>query len=313
MTLGLAALLNTAAAHDLGTHTPTPGWAPSAHGKLYFEREGHGPAVVLVAGGPGASHSSFHDNFSQLADRFTLIYLDNIGRGQSDKLADPRGYTVERDAEDIEAVRRHLGLERISVIGHSYGAMVALRYAVQQPGHVSHLVLGSTPLDAAHWQAAIEADQRYAQTYYPDVWRRAEQLKAQGTEAARAQAEAVLDQLPDRSWFDPANPKKRWNSKRPEDKLSLAVYDAIAGERDGRLTGTVLSYRPFEQLERLSAPVLLCAGRHDPVAPPSTSYELYDRLKPGTATVRIFEKSSHRPWVEESDAYLQAVGAFLAK
>src|SRR5947209_4351442 len=77
-------------------------FAPGRDGKIYYEKEGKGPVVIIIAGGPGGDHSSFHPFFSLLAKDHTVVYFDNIGRGKSDALKDPNGYTVERDAEDVE-------------------------------------------------------------------------------------------------------------------------------------------------------------------------------------------------------------------
>src|SRR2546423_7907861 len=99
--------------HGHGEYINTP------DGKIYYEQEGQGPIVILVAGGPGGPHTSFHPFFSRLASDHTVVYFDNIGRGRSDQLKDPKRYTVWRDAEDIEQLRRALGADKIDVIGHS--------------------------------------------------------------------------------------------------------------------------------------------------------------------------------------------------
>ena len=96
--------------HGKGKTIDTP------DGKLYYEQEGKGPVIVMVAGGPGGDHTSFHPFFSRLAKDHTVVYFDNIGRGRSDRLKDKKRYTVWRDAEDIERLRKALGQDKITVI-----------------------------------------------------------------------------------------------------------------------------------------------------------------------------------------------------
>ena len=150
-----------AALHGHGRYVPTP------DGRLYYESEGKGSPVVLVAGGPGGSHASFHPWFSRLAAEHTVIYFDNIGRGRSDRLKNPKRYTVERDADDIEALRKALGYRKISVLGHSYGGMPALAYALKYPTHCARLVLSDTLDSADAWQQNIDSCNFNSSTRFP--------------------------------------------------------------------------------------------------------------------------------------------------
>src|SRR5947208_2532357 len=107
----------------------------------------HRPAMSMVIhGGPGGDHSGFKPGFSTLAARMQLIYFDHRGQGRS-AAADPATYTLDENVEDMEALRRHLGLGAIVSIGTSYGGMVAMAHAARYPDAVSHLVLIVT---AAH-------------------------------------------------------------------------------------------------------------------------------------------------------------------
>ena len=132
--------------HGHGRYITTP------QGRIYYETEGHGPPIVLVAGGPGGSHAAFHPWFSRLAAHHRVIYFDNLGRGRSDRLRDPKKYTIERDIEDIEALRVALKLKTITLLGQSYGGMPALAYALKYPELTDHLILSDTILGAKGFQ-----------------------------------------------------------------------------------------------------------------------------------------------------------------
>src|SRR5215470_10740212 len=105
---------------------PTPSNYPieegfvDSHGVLiYYMAVGRGAPLVIVHGGPGASHDYFLPYLLPLARTNRLIFIDERGSGRSQKLNDPSGYTVENMVEDVEAVRRGLGLGKINLLGHS--------------------------------------------------------------------------------------------------------------------------------------------------------------------------------------------------
>ena len=125
--------------------------------RIYFDVEGMGlvpdgpamrerPVAMVIHGGPGGDHSGFKPGFTPLAARMQLVYFDHRGQGRSDA-GDPATYTLDENVEDMEALRRHLGLGPIVSIGTSYGGMVAMAHAARYPEAVSHLVLIVT---AAH-------------------------------------------------------------------------------------------------------------------------------------------------------------------
>jgi len=120
--------------------------------KLWYESEGKGEPFLLIAGGPGSAHY-FEPFFSVLAASNRLIYLDAFGRGKSERAKSAKEYTFERDVEDIEGLRKALGLGKINLLGHSYGGMVAQGYALKYPDSVKRLVLADTLFSAEMWQA----------------------------------------------------------------------------------------------------------------------------------------------------------------
>src|SRR6185437_7959314 len=129
--------------------------------RIYFDIDGAGlvpdgprmrerPVAFIIHGGPGSDHSGFKPSMSPLADTMQLVYFDHRGQGRS-RMADPDGdparFTLDENVEDMEALRRHLGLRSIVSVGTSYGGMVAMAHAARYPDTVSHLVLIVT---AAH-------------------------------------------------------------------------------------------------------------------------------------------------------------------
>ncbi|MDM9383841.1 alpha/beta fold hydrolase [Chlorogloeopsis sp. ULAP01] len=253
------------------------------------------PVAFLVHGGPGADHTSYKPAFSPLAQKLQLVYFDHRGQGRS-----ARGlketYTLNNNVEDMEALRRHLGLDQIVVIGTSYGGMVALSYAVRYPQHISHLIV-----------IATAASFRFLQ--------RAQEILAQrGTEEQRKIAQKLWDgsfeneeQL--REYFkimgpmysltyDPCVSGKNW------DRTILSV-DAI----NVAFGGFLRSYNLLDQLHKITTPTLVIGGRHDWICPPEFSEEIAQVIK--NADLRIFENSAHLIRADEKEALLDAIAGFL--
>ncbi len=111
---------------------------------LYYKAIGQGAPLVILHGGPGASHEYFLPYLLPLARTNRVIFLDERGSGRSQKLEDPAGYTVENMVEDVEAIRKALNLGKINLLGHSYGGVLAQAYALKYQQNLNHLILAST-------------------------------------------------------------------------------------------------------------------------------------------------------------------------
>jgi proline-specific peptidase len=120
------------------------GYVDSSGVLIYYTTIGRGAPIVIVHGGPGASHDYFLPYLLPLARQNRLIFIDERGSGKSQKLDDPAGYTVENMVEDVEAVRQGLVLGKITLLGHSYGGVLAQAYALKYQNNLSHLILCST-------------------------------------------------------------------------------------------------------------------------------------------------------------------------
>ena len=114
--------------------------------RFRIETEGSGPPLVLVHGGPGGNHCYFHPNLSRLSSRRKLVYYDLRGHCASSAPADENAYGPAYDVEDLEALRKALGFSRFDLLGHSYGGIVAFRYALKYPRNVRRLALCSAPV-----------------------------------------------------------------------------------------------------------------------------------------------------------------------
>jgi proline iminopeptidase len=274
--------------------------------EIYFDVEGSGlvvdgsrmrekPVMFVIHGGPGADHSSYKPGFSPLSQKVQLVYFDHRGQGRSSRGA-KETYTLDNNVEDMEALRQHLGLDKIVVLGSSYGGMVALSYAVRYPQNVSHLIVVATVPDFRFLQRAKEI------------------LAQRGTDEQNAIAQRLWDgtfeseeQL--REYFqvmapmysithDPEARQKGW------DRAILSA-DAI----NVAFSSFLRSYNVLDQLHKITSPTLVIGGRHDWICPPEFSEEIAQAIP--NADLRIFENSGHSVRADEPEALLDAIAGFL--
>jgi proline iminopeptidase len=108
---------------------------------LYAREIGRGQSIIVLHGGPDFDHRYLLPDLDRLSDRYRLIYYDQRGRGLSAEGVRPEDVTLASDLQDIDAVRRHFQLDAAVLLGHSWGTVLALEYALRHPDRVSHLIL----------------------------------------------------------------------------------------------------------------------------------------------------------------------------
>jgi len=271
--------------------------------KLTYRRLGHGPVLVCHPGGPGFSSTYFSD-LAGLWERFTVVMLNPRGTGGSDRPADRRAYQIEDYVSDLEELRQHLDLERMLLLGHSHGGVVAQAYASTHPARVRKLVLASTlarfgPANEAAMRAGM--DKRSTQPWYPDA------LAALESEQAGAfKTDGDLAEL----WFR-------------ECPLYFARYGAVeAGYIDTMRTdipnGDALMlfnneiFNTFDlrpRLPSITAPTLVITGDDDFICGPLCATEISAGI-PGAREV-IVGDSGHFVFVEQAQAFHDELSDFL--
>src|SRR3989440_5546643 len=151
--------------------TPRVSFTAADGRKLTYRKLGHGPVLVCHPGGPGFSADYFGD-LAALWEQYTLIMLNPRGTGASERPADRRAYGIDDYVRDVEDLRQHLGLERMLLLGHSHGGVVAQAYAAKYPDHVRRLVLASTlPRFGPDQKTAMQRgiDKRSTEPWAPDA------------------------------------------------------------------------------------------------------------------------------------------------
>lgn len=278
---------------------------------LWVETEGHGDPLILLVGGPPSSHVSFHPYFSELADRYQVIYYDYRARGRSDRSMDVHSVTFDGDVEDLEGLRKALGLARVNLYGFSYGGLIAQAYALQYPDRVGHLILANTLYSAEMWQKNHENINRELENQYPEIWEKIQALRAEGHAATSPEMEALFGKHgPLIRWYNPDNAARLATEPNARNQ---ELYHAFAGsDIDFVIGGEVARLPDFRpRLKELHMPVLIFAGRFDRALYPKLQMD-FKRFCPQAQFVML-ERSGTWGHVEEPETVMPLVREFLAK
>jgi proline iminopeptidase len=274
--------------------------------RLWVESEGKGAPVILIAGGPGLTHDCFHPFLSGLASGCRLIYYDAFGRGKSDRAKSPAEYTFSRDVEDLDGLRKALGLTKVSLCAHSYGALVALAYAFRHPDFVGKVAVVNGIFSGKMWQESDDDANRQVREKLPDVWAKVQSLRAQGLRSSSAAHQEAYRLPPGFYWH-------RRPERRPQLSVNSDVYYAIVGEDADFVIDREVAGLDFEsRLKELHVPLLVLAGRYDNIAPIGHALAIAKSAPPGVSVV-VLEQSGHFTYVEETEKTLQLLGDFFAK
>src|SRR4026209_3032326 len=110
---------------------PREGYAPVKNGELFYREVGHGRPIIVLHGGPDFDHTYLLPDLDRLSDSYRLIYYDQRGRGKSAPETPPEDVTIATEVEDLESLRKHLQLASVAILGHSWGGVLAMQYAIR--------------------------------------------------------------------------------------------------------------------------------------------------------------------------------------
>ncbi|MFC9913173.1 alpha/beta fold hydrolase [Streptomyces sp. NPDC127197] len=261
---------------------------------------GDGPPLVCLPGGPMQA-SAYLGDLGGLAAHRRLIMLDLRGTGGSAKPGNPGSYRCDRQVDDVEALREHLGLERMDLLAHSAGANLAALYTARHPERVGRLVLVTpsviavgVPVTGDDRRAAAEL--RRAEPWFPEAFAALETIVA--GQATPASWRAIAPFYYGR-WDEAA----RAHRAAEDEQRNAQAAAAYAGE------GAFDPAATRAALARFGSPVLLLAGEVDLAAPPRAMTE-FQGLFPGAELV-IQSGAGHFPWLDDGGRFVGIVAEFL--
>ncbi|MDQ2902076.1 MAG: proline iminopeptidase-family hydrolase [Chloroflexota bacterium] len=283
------------------------GFAPVEGYRVWYRIVGGGgehehTPLLLLHGGPGAPHDYLENLEALASDTRRVIFYDQLGCGRSDQPDDTSLWRVERFVEELATMRRELELERVHILGQSWGGMLAIEYMLTRPQGVASLILSNTTSSIPMWVAEanrLRADLppavnatllRHEEAGTTDS---AEYVDAMQVFYQRHVARVPLPDYVQRA-FDTISP----------------VYYYMNGPSEFHVIGPIKDWDRTDRLHEIQVPTLILSGRYDESTPAIN--EVLRRGIAGSEWV-ILENSSHLSHVEEPELYMQTVQAFLKR
>ena len=260
---------------------------------LFHEVDGDGTPCLVLHGGLGVDHTLYRRTLGVLSPPLQLVYLDHRGNGRSGR-PPLDTLTIPQLADDAVALADHLGLDRVVVLGHSYGGFVAQELAIRHPDRVRALLLVCT----TPGQLGAEEAEDETEPGPPPPPELAE-LMGSLPPTDEGLAAGLADML------------RFYLHRRDVDEVRAltagTVHSAAALVRGFEV---LASWSAVDRLATIACPTLVVAGRHDVFTSFPQAHRIARRI-PG-ARVEVLEHSGHYPWLDEPDAFSAVVHDWLA-
>ena len=272
--------------------------------KVWTQRIGKGPVKMLTLhGGPGFPHDYFECMEGFLPQNgVTLYYYDQLGVGNSDQPDDTSLWTLDRYREEVEQVRKGLGLDRFILYGHSWGSLLGIEYALAHQDHLKALILSDMT-------ASIDAYEKYAQKLLGELTEQERatlaKYEAEGKFDAPEYQEIMFGKVYARHvvrldpWPEPA--------MRSFQKMNAKIYNTMQGPNEFVITGNLKDWDRWQQLSKIHVPTLVIAGRHGTMSP--DDIRRMGQLIPNSRT--ILHDGSHLGMYDDQQTYFREVIRFV--
>ncbi len=276
--------------------------------KLFFDIEGkeyvpdgpvmrRRPVCFVLHGGPGGDHTHFLPCVSELTDTMQLIYVDHRGCGRSGP-GPVETYTMEQNADDVEALRQYLGLGKVFVFGHSYGGMVAQAYALRHQENLQGLILSSSaPSHRIFDTLPIEMDKRANDEMKKEMdslWNNPN-LTEEDCKRYMRTLNPLYHYHYDEKECNEGVARSTWSPEvfRYGNEHVLATFDFVP------------------DLPKIHVPTLVIGGEEDFITPPVHSKEMAEAI-PGAELV-ILPEAAHETYADQPKLMMGALRTFILK
>jgi proline iminopeptidase len=258
--------------------------------------------VLALHGGPGATHDYLLSLNDLVPHGYRVVYYDQLGCGRSDLARKNGEYTVDRDINDLEAIRGRLGLGPVHLFGSSYGGMLAIAYTLVHPEGVRSLISASGLADVP---STIREMHRLKSELPAPIRETLDRFEARGEFQDPEYLAAVMEFYRRHLCrLDPWPPEVSYSL----DHISIPKYGTMNGPNEFTIIGTIKDWDQSARLGEIRAPTLVTAGRYDEITPKVA--ESIHRGIPGSEFV-VFEESSHLAFWEERAKYMDVLSRFL--
>ncbi len=290
-----------------GQARPQEGYVSTANAQLYVRTIGQGRPLLLLHGGPDFDHNYLLPDIDRLADLGRLITYDQRGRGRSAGNVRPEDVTLASEMADLEALRQHFGLEAFALLGHSWGGLLALEYALRHPARLSHLILLNTaPASRADYRLLRQSRLESAAG---DLGRQAAIRDTPAYRAGDLAADAAYYHLHFRRTLRrPEHLEQVVNSLRVHFTPQTVLLARAIEERLMAETWLADGYDLLPRLQHLPVPTLVLHGEAD-LIPPACAAHIASALP--DARLTVLQETGHFAYLEKPAIVHQEIAAFL--
>lgn len=275
--------------------------------RIVGDKEGAGKFPLLcLHGGPGMTHD-YLETLEALADTGRhVIFYDQLGGGNSDHPHNPALWNMDLFVEEVGAVRESLGLDKIHLLGQSWGGFLAQEYMLTKPSGVQSLILANSAASTERWiaeanrlRAELPAEIQATLKQHEDAGTTVDPAYVSATDVYYRRHLCRLD-----PWPDGFNRTMQKLGQDPE------VYATLWGPTEFNCTGALKTWNIENRIHEISIPTLILSGRYDE-STPAINEVLHREIK--NSEWVIFEESSHTPHLEETGKYMDVLSGFLAR
>jgi proline iminopeptidase len=260
--------------------------------------------VIALHGGPAAS-CYYLCPLEALSNDRPIIFYDQLGCGQSDKPKNKAFWAIEYFVEELACIRKALGLEKIHILGHSWGTMLAVDYMLNAPQkNIKSLILSAPALSASLWG---QDQKRYLREMPQGIQDIIIKTEKTGDFDSKDYQDAMMTYYEEHLCRLKPWPQALMKSFK---MMNYEIYKYMWGPSEFTVTGTLKNYERVSELKKINIQVLFTCGQFDEATPQSTSY--YQNNLPGSELF-VFNDASHNHHLEKTELYIRVVKDFLER
>jgi proline iminopeptidase len=271
-------------------------------GRIWYKITGTGSAtpVILLHGGPGFN-SFYLKPMEAIGDDRPVVRYDQLGGGKSDRITDTAMFNIPHFVRELDSLRSHLGYDKVHLLGHSWGTILAVEYYRAHPEHVVSLTLGSAALDLPAW----ERNTRELVKSLPDSMQRTIAAREKEGNFAAPDYQAALNEFYSRYvWRHPVQADLDSTMKT----MNEGIYNYMQGPSEFTIVGTLKTYDATSFLKNIKVPVLFTVGEFDEADP--NTIRKHAAMTPG-AKLQVIPGAAHLTTWDNPTVMVKVVRDFL--